>query len=96
MEAVVRVVARDGFDGLTYRAVASEAGVTHGLVHYHFRGLPALVSETLKWAIDEAMQQSIVVLSEADSIESFGSGLGRLIESHPEAQAFQNEFLLAA
>jgi AcrR family transcriptional regulator len=36
LEAVVRVVARHGLDALTYRAVAKEAGVTHGLVSYHF------------------------------------------------------------
>ncbi|WP_416979825.1 TetR family transcriptional regulator [Streptomyces sp. T028] len=34
--AAVRVVARDGLRKLTYRAVAAEAGVTHGLVAHHF------------------------------------------------------------
>jgi AcrR family transcriptional regulator len=96
LEAVVRVVAREGFDGLTYRAVAAEAGVTHGLVHYHFGSRDAMVAETLRWAIEEAMESSIDTFAEAGEIDSFGEGLSALISSHPDAQTFQNELLLAA
>jgi DNA-binding transcriptional regulator YbjK len=35
LNAAVRVVARGGLRRLTYRAVAQEAGVTHGLVVHH-------------------------------------------------------------
>ena len=36
LTATVRVVARRGLRNLTYRAVAEEAGVTHGLVAHYF------------------------------------------------------------
>ena len=97
LEAVVRVVAREGFDGLTYRSVAAEAGVTHGLVHYHFGDRETMIAETLKWAIEEAIEVSTLeALSQGEGLESFGEGLGELISAHPGAQAFQNELLLAA
>jgi AcrR family transcriptional regulator len=96
LEAVVRVVARDGFDGLTYRAVAAEAGVTHGLVHYHFGSREAMIDETTHWAVAEAMRGSIDVLMGSDVLEDLGVGLGALVSAHRDAQVFQNELLLTA
>lgn len=43
LNAAVRVVARGGLRKLTYRAVAEEAGVTHGLVVHHFGSRDALI-----------------------------------------------------
>ena len=95
LEAVVRVVAREGFDGLTYRRVAEEAGVTHGLVHYHFGDRNTMIAETLKWAVEEAIARSVEDAGRP-SLLTFGSGLGPLVAEHRDAQAFQNELLLAA
>ncbi len=36
VEATVRVMARAGFDGASVQAIASEAGLSAGLVHHHF------------------------------------------------------------
>lgn len=36
VEALARVVARDGWDGATVAAIAREAGLAPGLVHYYF------------------------------------------------------------
>jgi TetR/AcrR family transcriptional regulator, regulator of biofilm formation and stress response len=96
LEAVVHVVAREGFEGLTYRAVAAEAGVTHGLVHYHFGSRDAMISETLRWAIGEAIESSLGLLAEGGELDSFADGLPSLIARNPDAQTFQNELLLAA
>ncbi len=43
MEAVVRVLVRDGLDGLSVRRVAAEAGVSIGAVQHHFRTKDALL-----------------------------------------------------
>lgn len=37
VEAMSKVMARSGYEGATINAVAEEAGLTPGLVHYHFK-----------------------------------------------------------
>ncbi|MFM7552648.1 MAG: TetR/AcrR family transcriptional regulator, partial [Actinomycetota bacterium] len=46
--AVVRVIVRDGVDGLRMAAVAREAGVSSALLHYHF----ATREEMIRQAFD--------------------------------------------
>ena len=45
LEAAERVLERDGLPGLTLRAVAREAGVSHAAPTHHFGDLTGLVSE---------------------------------------------------
>src|SRR3982074_2583700 len=45
VEAAERVLERDGLAGLTLRAVAREAGVSHAAPTHHFGDLTGLVSE---------------------------------------------------
>src|SRR4030081_668028 len=45
LEAAERVLERDGLQGLTLRAVAREAGVSHAAATHHFGDLTGLVSE---------------------------------------------------
>jgi AcrR family transcriptional regulator len=45
LEAAERVLERDGLAGLTLRAVAREAGVSHAAPAHHFADLTGLVSE---------------------------------------------------
>ena len=45
LKAAERVLERDGLGGLTLRAVAREAGVSHAAPTHHFGDLTALVSE---------------------------------------------------
>jgi AcrR family transcriptional regulator len=45
LEAAKRVLERDGLSGLTLRAVAREAGVSHAAPSHHFGDLTGLVSE---------------------------------------------------
>lgn len=48
LEAVLRVLARDGVSGTSMRAVASEAGVALGLVHYYFDDKANLIGAALR------------------------------------------------
>src|SRR3954463_1866180 len=45
LQAAERVLERDGLAGLTLRAVAREAGVSHAAPSHHFRDLTGMVSE---------------------------------------------------
>jgi len=44
LEAARRIVARDGFPGLTLEAIQAESGMNKSLVWYHFGGKPGLIA----------------------------------------------------
>lgn len=47
LEAAYRVALRTGIDGVTLRAVAAEAKLSHGLVLFHFKGKDQLIDAVL-------------------------------------------------
>jgi len=93
LNAAVRVVARGGLRKLTYRAVAEEAGVTHGLVVHHFGSRDALIEEALTHAIRSSLSSSALEPG-TGKVEDFSVGLTEMVESGPDVQAFQYELLL--
>lgn len=95
LDAAARVVARDGFRGLTYRSVAQEAGTTHGLVSYHFRSRDRLIHETAMKARREAIEGSALEPA-SGRVEEFADHLSRLAAEAPEGQVFQFELALEA
>jgi AcrR family transcriptional regulator len=50
LEAAVRVIGRDGIGGIKSAAIAREAGVSPGLVHYYFETLEVLTREAFLYA----------------------------------------------
>lgn len=94
LEAAVRIVASQGLRGLTYRSVAAEAGVTHGIIRYHFGDWNTLVEEALVYSTERSIAGS--ELEGTDSLESFAAALATLVTSDPETQAFQYELALEA
>jgi TetR/AcrR family transcriptional regulator, regulator of biofilm formation and stress response len=86
VEAVVRVAGNEGFDALTYRAVAREAGVSHGLLRYHFGSLDAAIHAALDWTVDEAIARSPLA---GEDLDEFAASLSRLVAESPEHVAFQ-------
>ncbi|MFI6875175.1 TetR/AcrR family transcriptional regulator [Streptomyces sp. NPDC050400] len=95
LDAAVRVVARGGLRSLTYRAVAQEAGVTHGLVVHHFGSRDALIEEAVSHAIHSSLNSSALEIGTGKPAD-FAAGLGDMVDSGPELQAFQYELLLEA
>lgn len=49
--ATFRVVGRDGLEAASVKAIAAEAGVTSGLLHYHFPTKDALIEEAMRSAL---------------------------------------------
>jgi AcrR family transcriptional regulator len=88
LRAVPATVAKFGFRGLTYRALADEAGVTYGLISYHFGTREALIEAAAKLAVEEAIVGSTLV-PESGEIDDFAGGLTRLIREDSAGQAFQ-------
>ncbi|HEY2054727.1 MAG TPA: TetR family transcriptional regulator [Solirubrobacterales bacterium] len=95
LEAVPRTVARLGFRGLTYRSLAEEAGVTYGLITYHFGTREALIEDAARLAADDAIAGSTLV-PESGKVEDFARGLTQLIREDYAGQAFQFELVTEA
>jgi TetR/AcrR family transcriptional regulator, transcriptional repressor of bet genes len=51
LEAAYRVALRQRIAGLSSRAVASEAGISHGLLFFHFRNRRELMLALLDWLL---------------------------------------------
>lgn len=93
--ALVRVVAREGLDGVTFRAVAAEAGVTHGLASYHFGTRDEMIHEALTWAAAHGIDDSRIA-DDADSLDAFGAALPSLVAERPDEAIFQFRLALEA
>ncbi|MDQ0946848.1 AcrR family transcriptional regulator [Streptomyces phaeochromogenes] len=93
LNAAVRVVAQGGLRRLTYRAVAQEAGTTHGLVVHHFGSRDALIEEALAHAIRTSLNTSALEPG-TGKVADFSVGVSDMVTADPDIQAFQYELLL--
>jgi TetR/AcrR family transcriptional regulator, regulator of biofilm formation and stress response len=93
LAAAVRVVATKGLRHLTYRAVAQEAGVTHGLVTHHFGTRDALIESALRYSLDNSVA-GMSTEPGSGRIEALFEGLAQLVADDPDTQAFQYELAL--
>jgi DNA-binding transcriptional regulator YbjK len=57
MEATLRIIGRTGLDGVTHRAVATEAGMSVGAVTHHFASRDVLVDAALRFALTREMNR---------------------------------------
>jgi TetR/AcrR family transcriptional regulator, transcriptional repressor of bet genes len=73
LEAAFGVACREGIGGLTVRAVAAEARVSHALVLFHFGRKDRLVHELLDWVI-----AGMAVLEVSEDVASFPHARDRL------------------
>ena len=95
LSAVIDVVGEKGLRGVTYRAVASRAGVNHTLVTHHFGSIEGLLAATMEWAIQRSIEETGLEKI-ADFDESFADSLLETVSREPELQLFQFEMLLEA
>src|SRR3984893_8151231 len=92
LQAAERVLERDGLQGLTLRAVAREAGVSHAAPTHHFGDLAGLLSELA--AI--GFQQFNVAMAEAGAVHGppIETGMARArayvgyAQAHPGMSGF--------
>lgn len=95
IDAAIRVVARTGLRGLTYRAVASEAGVTQGLVAHHFGSSDELLREALRNAAEESIER-LSLKPESGMLQDLARGLSKRVATDADVEAFQFEMALEA
>ena len=83
LEAAIRVVSEKGLRNLTYRAVAAEAGVTHGLVAHHFGSRDALIEEALELALTRSLDTA-PLNPESGQLEDLGRALPSMVSDDPD------------
>ena len=94
-DALARIVARDGLDGVTFRSVATEAGVTHGLASYHFGNRETMIVEALSWAVREAIQRGSLG-EDISTLAEFAAEVPALMAEQPQEAVFQFQLALEA
>lgn len=94
-DALARIVARDGLDGVTFRSVAAEAGVTHGLASYHFGNRETMIVEALTWAVRESIQRGRLGQDTA-TLDEFAADVPALMAEQPQEAVFQFQLALEA
>ncbi|MCX4505931.1 MULTISPECIES: TetR/AcrR family transcriptional regulator [Streptomyces] len=60
LEAAARVIARRGVRGLRVEELAAEAGVSTGLIYYHFKDRTGILRHTLEFINDRAERYTTV------------------------------------
>lgn len=95
IEAAVRVVARHGLHGMTFRKVAQEAGVNNSLVAHHFGSLSSLASAALAWSATTALNDSHLA-GFRDSAEDYRSALWSTLSGEKDLHVYQFEMVLEA
>jgi len=66
----VRLIAREGIDNVRIARIAAEAGVSAGLVHYHFESRDALLEEAIEHSYERAGDMRLVALGEGRATAS--------------------------
>jgi DNA-binding transcriptional regulator YbjK len=57
IEATIRLIGREGVDGVTHRAVARAAGVSLSSTTYHYASRDEIVSEALRHVADQEIER---------------------------------------
>jgi len=65
IEATIEVLAIKGYARVTMSDVANQAGLSHGLVNFHFQSKDLLLAETLTYLADEYVQNWQTALAAA-------------------------------
>lgn len=90
IDAAISVVAERGLRGLTYRAVAEQAGVTHALVTHYFGSRDAFIREALESTVRSAERG---LFDDSQSLHEFAAPLPEFVERESQLLLFQYELI---
>lgn len=93
LDAVIQLATSVGLDKVTYRSVAAEAGLSHGLVRFYFGSREAMITQALERAARLDVAESRIT---AESIDSFSSEFVATLCQKQSRQLLQYDYLLRA
>jgi AcrR family transcriptional regulator len=99
LAAAVELIAERGWNAVSTRAVAERAGVTAGLVHYHFASVQALLRTAAVGAMHETATMLDPVLAQAhtpaEAVKLLVSALDSFTGDDPMSVLFVETYLAA-
>ncbi|GAB3543526.1 AcrR family transcriptional regulator [Actinopolyspora lacussalsi] len=99
LRAAAELITERGWNGVTTRAVAERAGVTAGIVHYHFDSVDALLTETTIGTMRAATAWLKTALERVGSADEALTTLLAALDSYggndPESVLFVEAYLAA-
>ena len=81
LSAATRVLSHHGYAGTTISRVSEAAGVSRGLLHYHFKNKEEMLAQVLQVNMEKSVELVDTALSSSDSPEHFADGLVSAIRS---------------
>mgnify|MGYP000060587990 CR=1 FL=1 len=93
MQAATDVVLNEGLRGLTFRAVAEQAGVANSLIVHHFGTRQKLLEETLDWTLSESIGLTQLPTF-LNNPEAYVSALFDLLTADMSLIVFQYQMIL--
>ena len=89
----MRLIAREGIDNVRIARIATEAGVSAGLVHYHFASRDALLEEALEHSYERAGDLRLAALEEgrAPAAQRLAAMIDQCL---PTDRALHDDFVL--
>ncbi|MEU3221232.1 TetR family transcriptional regulator [Streptomyces sp. NPDC006971] len=69
LDAATRLLAREGARALTHRAIAAEAGTTHGIARYYFGTLDQLLDEALRRLATRQIEEVRVLFHQLPDVD---------------------------
>ena len=90
IDATVRLIGRDGVDGVTHRAVAAEAGVSLSSTTYHFASKDEIVAAAFErvasFEIDRIARDAEVLAGGASDVASIARALATWLDEQVEGE----------
>jgi AcrR family transcriptional regulator len=89
LRAVLEIAAKDGFDAVSIRKVAAEAGVSHGLVTYHYGTKERLIREAWRFLLEHESRRRDQTVGRTGALKRIEEGY-RLTLIDPEREVSPN------
>lgn len=101
LEAVLRIIIRDGVRGVRHRAVAKEAGVPLAATTYYFKDIPSLLADAFNLFAEDSLKEQALLeqsgmaaldklksanLTDPQVLELLTSALSNALLNHVKAQ----------
>lgn len=93
LRSAYHVMARQGSNRLNLQAIADEAGVSKGLVLYHFKSKSAVLQHAMEWALLQTEDRIRSALEEAADGDVLTSVLAAIFVSPRSNREFQLVYL---
>ncbi|GAC50749.1 TetR/AcrR family transcriptional regulator [Gordonia aichiensis] len=93
LDAAIHIASTQGLDKVTYRSVATQAGLSHSLVRFYFGSGEAMITAALERAAQLDVEESHI---RAATIEEFGVDLLDVMGGERNRGMLQYDYLLRA